>query len=557
MISIRLKFVISYILIGIVVFFLSIKFNLPVYLTILLIVLLSCVATYFLSIPIINSLNQFHDIVDKISAGYLKLHIDTRSIDMVKDVSESLDRALNGFASLIDISRLIIKETNLDKLLNLIIEQTTNLMEAERATLFLYNKEAGELWSYIASELEIKEIRLPIGKGIAGYVAKSGKILNIRDAYNDPRFDKDSDKKTGFKTRNIIAVPMFNHKGEILGVIQSLNKKGDNYFHEYDESLLTALAAQASVVIENAKLYESQENLLNGFMRTIAAVVDARDPVTRGHSGRVAQYSVALAKAVNFSEEDLKLIEYAAILHDVGKISIPDSILQKPGQFTKEEYEIVKLHAIFTREILSNIYSLSDLKDMPRIASSHHEKLDGSGYPMHLKANEISAHSRILAIVDMYDAMVSYDRPYKPAMSHKQAAEILKKEAAAGKIDSKLVDSFLDNKLYEIKRREHARISPEFSIEYSQLTPEEWKDLIPIISDISRINNQGIFFDSRISLPVESYLSIKLNIHNSIFDAIARVVKVRSDKDKFQIGISFINLTPDTSNKITEFLTNF
>ena len=416
-------------------------------LTLLISVVIGLLATF----RIADSFGKFQQLINKVSSGYLKLNVDLESAQVISDISESLVRILAGFSTLIDISRKLTKETSLDKLLNLIIEQTTNLMEGERTTLYLFDREKNELWSYIATELEVKEIRLPLGQGIAGHVAKTGKMINIKAAYEDERFDKMSDKSTGFKTRNVLCAPMFDHRGEILGVIQVLNKKS-GHFREYDESLLSALGGQASVAIENAKLYEAQENLFKGFIKTMAAIVDARDPVTRGHSERVSKYTMAIGKAMEFSEKELKMLEYAAILHDVGKISIPDAILQKPSEFTKEEYAIVKKHAVYTREILTNIYSSSDLRELPLMAASHHEKLDGSGYPFGLKGEDIPTQARIIAVADIYDAIVSYDRPYKPAMPQEKAIEILKSEAAKGKLDKEIVEIFINKNLYKIDR---------------------------------------------------------------------------------------------------------
>jgi HD-GYP domain-containing protein (c-di-GMP phosphodiesterase class II) len=499
--------------------------------------------------------SRFQVLLDKISSGYLKIPFDIKNAGLMADIGDSIDRVIIGFKSLIDISQLLSKETILDNLLNLIISETTKLMEAERTTLFFYNKENKELWSYIAQELEIKEIRLPLGKGVAGFVAQSGKILNVPDAYRDLRFDRSLDKVTSFTTRSILCAPMFDHKGGILGVIQVLNKT-DGPFNSYDESLLTALAAQAAIAIENARLYESQEYLFKSFIRTIAAVVDARDPVTMGHSDRVAKYSIAIGKALGLDPVDLRILEYSAILHDVGKVSIPDAVLLKPGSFTPEEYEVIKEHAMHTRNILSNIYSNSELKDIPLIASSHHEKLDGSGYPYGLKGGEILPLAKIICVADVYDALVAYDRPYKRAMSVEKALEILKSDALNGKFEAGIVDLFVEKKLYELERRSYVKISAEFTMEYRKIRLEEWKEIIPIIVQTRDISAGGLLFESDDKIEIGNYLEVKLHIRRFTVNAIAKVVRKETKDGKNLIELTFVNLSGDFKKRLADYLTN-
>ncbi|OGS27467.1 MAG: hypothetical protein A2297_07730 [Elusimicrobia bacterium RIFOXYB2_FULL_48_7] len=560
MLSFKTKFIVSYVVTGLIVFLATSRLGLNYFVQAALAVVVSGVIGFFTTYRISHSFDRFQKLMGKISSGYLKLNVDIRSAQVIQDISESLDRILTGFSSLIDISRKLTKETSLDKLLNLIIEQSASLMDAERATLYLFNNDTQELWSYIAQDLEIKEIRVPLGKGIAGYVAKTGKMLNVRDAYKDERFDIMSDKIdkiTGFKTRDVLCAPMFDHRGGILGVLQVLNKK-NGHFREYDESLLGALAAQAGVAIENAKLYESQESLFMGFIKTMASIIDARDPVTRGHSERVAKYSVAIGKAMDFSEKDLKVLEYAAILHDVGKISIPDAVLQKPGEFTKEEYEIVKRHTVYTKEILTNIYSSSDLREMPLMAASHHEKLDGSGYPAGLTSDSIPIQSRIIAVADVYDAIVSYDRPYKPAMSPEKAIAILRQDSEKGKYDKEVVRVFVEKQLYRIERREYVRISAELSFEYTAISHDEKKLEEFKQAQTKNISAAGILFETKDNLQPGSYLQIRLNFQQYSFDILGRVARrIESPDGKTEVGIVFLNLNPELKKHISSYLTDF
>ena len=163
-------------------------------------------------------------------------------------------------SSLLKVGMRLAAERNLDRLLAMIIEETTAVMNAERSSLFLIDGDKGEMWAKIAQGVDVVEIRFPVGVGIAGTVGKTGEIINIPDAYADPRFNPEFDKKTGYRTRSILCVPLQNIVGETIGAIQVLNKKA-GMFGKDDESLLTALAAQASVAIDNADLYKKLNEL--------------------------------------------------------------------------------------------------------------------------------------------------------------------------------------------------------------------------------------------------------------------------------------------------------
>jgi phosphoserine phosphatase RsbU/P len=172
--------------------------------------------------------------------------------------SKEIKREVRDLKALLDVSKAITSEARLDNLLQVIMDKTTDVIDADRSSLFLYDESRDELWSKIAQKLgKIKEIRFPVGVGIAGEVAKTRKVININDAYADPRFNPDFDKKTGYHTRSILCLPMISINGNLVGVIQVLNKKGGVVFDKRDESLLEALGAHAAVALERAKLTEA------------------------------------------------------------------------------------------------------------------------------------------------------------------------------------------------------------------------------------------------------------------------------------------------------------
>lgn len=180
----------------------------------------------------------------------------TETASRLSDLEEKVRHLETKLSSIQEIGMALGSTLNLDRLLELIMQKITQLMNADRSTLYLLDEETGELWSKIAQGSEIKEIRLKIGSGIAGWVAQTGKTLNIKDAYKDERFNQDFDRRSGYRTRSILCQPMRNYQRKIIGVVQVLNKQS-GYFTMEDENLLNALSSQAAVSIENSKLYLS------------------------------------------------------------------------------------------------------------------------------------------------------------------------------------------------------------------------------------------------------------------------------------------------------------
>jgi len=354
---------------------------------------------------------------------------------LLQEIRSSLERT----TGLLEVGSAISGEIELDSLLQLIMEKTSHLLHADRSTVFLIDRERKELWSKIAQGLQDQEIRFPMHLGIAGSVATRGEIINIPDAYQDVRFNPEVDKKTGYRTKSILTIPMKNKLGEIIGVFQCLNKK-EGVFTKEDERLIEALASQTAIAIENAQLYEEQKKQFNSIIEVLASSIDARDPYTAGHSQRVMEYSLGTAEEMNFSKKRLETLRVASLLHDYGKIGVHDAILRKPGILTEGEYRDIQEHVVKTKEILENLYFSRDLREIPMIAAFHHERIDGTGYPYHLRNGEIPLGGRIMAIADVFDALTSR-RPYRNPSSPEEAFALL--EAGIGKhYDGEAVAAF-------------------------------------------------------------------------------------------------------------------
>ncbi len=275
-----------------------------------------------------------------------------------------LETRVEKLTGLLEVGKAMASERNLDRLLQLILGEVTKVMAADRSSLFLVDRERNELWSKIAQGLEVREIRVKIGRGIAGYVAQTGKIVNIQDAYADPRFNQETDLRTGYRTRTILCVPMQNHLNEVIGVLQVLNKR-DGVFTREDEELLLALSSQAAVAIENAILYEDIQKLFEGFIKASVYAIESRDPSTSGHSERVAILTVGLAEKVDradagpfasiaFSPEDMRELRYASLLHDFGKVGVREPVLVKANKLYEDHLDLVVARFKFIKQALEN-----------------------------------------------------------------------------------------------------------------------------------------------------------------------------------------------------------
>jgi HD-GYP domain-containing protein (c-di-GMP phosphodiesterase class II) len=337
---------------------------------------------------------------------------------------------------------------DLDDLLNIVLRKAEEVMEAETSSVFRIDEEKRDLYFIIARGEKgqaAKEIRVPIGKGIVGWVAKHGKSLLVSDVTKDPRWFKGVDKKTKFVTKSIMAVPLVA-KGKIIGVAEVLNKRRNRKFNKTDLEMFESLSNQIAVAIENAALYRELDELFLASIRAIVEAVDAKDPYTRGHSARVVEYSLVIGEAMNMKKEELKKLEISAILHDVGKIGIPDRILGKPGKLTFEEYAYMKRHPVLGSSIIEPIAELQGL--IPNIMH-HHERYDGTGYPRGLKGEKIPLYARIICVADSFDAITT-DRPYRKKKSLKTAFSELTNN----------VDTQFDKKLVGIFIREYKKRYP-------------------------------------------------------------------------------------------------
>ena len=427
----------------------------------------------------------------------------------------------------------IAAETNPDRLLTLLAAETRQMLQAERCTVFLVDRRRGELWSKVAQGLRATTIRLKPGQGIAGHVFRTRKTLNIADAYADPRFARRVDRRTGYRTRSVLAMPMLDsRKKTVLGVFEVLNKRSGR-FTKADQALLTVLADHASASVENAQLYGDLRQAQRETIFRLALMAEHRDQQdTAAHLERVACYSGLIAEALGWPAEDVETLRLAATLHDIGKVATPDAILlkseklpstelggieyrlawwmeklkfmrepakrirevaqyledirqanrpssremsadlasrirqigahrfidrdgrEKPllsadevkkltimrGNLTPEEWVEIRKHTTQGGLILAQAHS-QVMQVAERIAVTHHEQYEGTGYPKRLRGRQIPIEGRIVGLVDVFDALSSR-RVYKQRWGLDEVVNYIRGQSGK-QFDPMIVRAFL------------------------------------------------------------------------------------------------------------------
>ncbi len=529
-----------------------------------------------------------------------------RSLDLLeaRDRAERRGKWLRRYryelGELVNIARAMTTERVVDKLFSVILEKSRYVTGADAGSLYVVeNDEQGvqrlrfKLTQNDSVQFDWREFTMPISnRSISGSVAVSGKPLNLPDVYDLPAgspfsFDRSFDERIGYRTKSMLVAPLISQRDEVIGVIQLINKKRDPEkkllsasdvqeqvvsFDERSEELLGMVAAQAGISLENAMLYDEIRRLFEGFVKASVEAIESRDPTTSGHSRRVADLTVELAKVVDaestgpykdafFSREDIRELEYASLLHDFGKIGVREKVLVKAkklydeallsirnrfdyvakcceadvlsrkvhvlerggsaddltrldeellarkaelensygtilsanepsvlaqgdfdriseiaketyadlrgdvqrlltdeevealsvrrGSLTTQEFDEIRMHVSHTFRFLSQIPWGKALRRVPIIAGAHHERLNGTGYPNRLRAEEIPVQSKMMSISDIYDALTASDRPYKKAVPLDKALGILDFSVKDQHLDPDLVRIFREAKIWE------------------------------------------------------------------------------------------------------------
>ncbi|MEF3274058.1 MAG: GAF domain-containing protein [Chloroflexus sp.] len=359
--------------------------------------------------------------------------------------------------ALVEIVSQLTATLERDELLRRIMNYACDLLHVEAASIWLIDHERNELVLHIAGgehSERVEALRVPRGQGIIGHVIETGETMVVNDVRQDQHFYQGLDQQSGFQTRAIICVPLRSprivlggERGEvesmIIGGAQALNPRHGRPFSADDVTLFQTLAAQAATVIRLADLYRETDSLFTRIIDAITGAIDLKDPYTRGHSQRVSDFSVAIAQELGLPREQVYQLRVASKLHDVGKIRVPDHILKKPGRLAEDEFAEMRRHPIYGVEFLhdNGLLELDLLRNAWTALAQHHERLDGRGYPLGLRGDEISLFGRIVAVADVFDALTSH-RPYRPPMPIEQVFDLLR-QGAGSEFDPACVEALI------------------------------------------------------------------------------------------------------------------
>jgi putative nucleotidyltransferase with HDIG domain len=365
-----------------------------------------------------------------------------------QSVGDQMKLKQSQLRALMSVGQVINSSLGLRRVLEEVMDSLISLMHAERGFLML-RESNGELAVQIArgiAHINLDEEAFKVSKTVVYKVVDSGSPVLTTNAQADPRFDAQL-SVAAYQLRSILCVPL-KLKNDLIGVLYVDNRAHAGIFKENDLELISAFADQAAVAIDSARLFEdlqeSHRELEKAYQATLEGWVralDMRDKETEGHTQRVTILTQRLASSMGVDGNTMVHITRGALLHDIGKMAIPDGILLKPGQLTDDERMLIQKHPVYAYEMLSPIAFLVPAIDIPYC---HHEKWDGSGYPRGLRGKEIPFAARIFPVIDVWDALTS-NRPYRKALPQYEVRARIK--ADSGKhFDPVVVDAFMELK---------------------------------------------------------------------------------------------------------------
>jgi HD-GYP domain-containing protein (c-di-GMP phosphodiesterase class II) len=320
-----------------------------------------------------------------------------------------------------------------------IIDSASKLFNFETGSVMLLNPDTNQLEITASKGLSpeiVSKTHLRIGQGVAGKVVKTGKPIFIEDVATDPRFLRTD--KIHYPSKSLISLPMEVNK-KIIGALNISPSQKKDVYDDKIMHLLSTFADQCAIALETITLYHNLQKSYLEIIKTLTRVSDLKDSYSYSHAGRANKLAYFICEKLKLPKNISRQIEYAALIHDVGKIGIDRQILDKPSTLEKTEREHIEKHPTIASNLIAPIPFLSSI--VPTILY-HQEWYNGRGYPEGLKGEEIPLGARIVAVIDAYDAMTS-DRPYRNKMSKEAAVQELKK-CSGTQFDPYIVDTFLE-----------------------------------------------------------------------------------------------------------------
>lgn len=359
----------------------------------------------------------------------------------LEDRNTTLAKAVNRLSTLYEMGLVINSTMELKNLFNLLLHKALESLNADVGYILLYDKnnnilKIGDVLG-VPGSFYNPDMDIPLTTGgVSHWVIENREPLLIKSIDEAREFARMS--KLGFARDSVICAPLLT-QDEVIGTITIANRQDGGRFYEEDLEILSTIAAQASVAIKNARLYEEQQGTYLSTVQALVSAIEASDPYTRGHSERVTRYSMALAHKLNLNENTFKDLEQAAILHDIGKIGIDDSLLHKIDALSLDDIDRLRQHPLIGMRILEPIHFMARVRE---IIGQHHERFDGTGYPLGISGDKLLLESRILSVADSYDAMTS-DRPYRNAMPKEIALREIEVHAGS-QFDPEVTKAFVE-----------------------------------------------------------------------------------------------------------------
>ena len=362
----------------------------------------------------------------------LRLALTERKLALTTQKLEARNKELSAIYRL---SETIGSERQINRLCERTAEEIRHTLNVETVCILLVDEQTGDLVT--ATALQGATVggyhpRVKVGDGLLWQSMKTGKPLHLPGSAAGQQLSGLRAGQAG------IAIPL-RTRGRTLGVIYACGKKNGQDFSARERDMLCGISNQAAFALDNATLYHDLENLFVGVAWSFASALDAKSPWTAGHSKRVTQYAVAIAEELGHPTEFLNSMQTCGLLHDIGKIAIPEKILDKPGAITRQERLAIAEHASQGAKILEHIDTFQPL--LPGIRH-HHERWDGRGFPDKLRAADIPLMARVLAVADAYDAMTS-DRPYRQRRNRIDALSEIER-CSGSQFDPEIVEAFIE-----------------------------------------------------------------------------------------------------------------
>lgn len=367
----------------------------------------------------------------KIIAAFLSLLVNSELEK--KELGREVLEKYSEITLLYETSERLAENLNPSEVAKLIIDEVAKLIPADNISVLLLNEETGCLDAIaVLGDQNDPKFSFRADEGIKGEVLRSGKAEIVNDLSLDIRYVPGPMAQS-----SLICAPL-KIKDRVIGLITASTIDSVRYT-AHDLNLLCSLTFQAASAIENARLFDRLKKTFIATVNALAETVEKRDVYTAGHTRRVTDYSLSIGKILSLNEHDLENLTLAAILHDIGKIGVPDNVLLKAGRLTDAEFEIMKRHSIYGEEILNHI---EGLKEIVSAVKSHHEHYDGNGYPDKLQGTKINLYSRIIAVADTFDAMTT-DRPYRKALSNEIALQEIQ-DHSGNQFDPAVIAAFMN-----------------------------------------------------------------------------------------------------------------